>query len=127
MKRKLRVKPLDIIIIFLAFCLTGFSAFRIYTEPQKTSRVLIRGTGQEWIFPIDAEETIAVSGTLGNTIVKIADKQVWVESSPCANQICMSAGHISRQGVWIACLPNNVFIFVEGSDDSAIPVDGAAW
>ena len=121
----MRVKPWDILIIFLALVICGFSAFRIYTRQETSSRFLIQGSGRDWIFPLDAEETVEVPGPLGNTIVRIHDREAWVESSPCANQICVEAGHIHRQGVWIACLPNNVIIIIEGFDDHG--PDVLAW
>ena len=127
MKEKLPVRPLDILIILLALSLTGFSFFSTYIRKQNTSQVLIQGTDRKWIFPLDAEETVIVPGPLGNTVVRIHDGQVWVESSPCANQVCVAAGHIKEQGLWAACLPNNVIIMIEGSDETGTQIDGYAW
>ena len=126
MKDRLPVKSLDIVIIAAAICLTGFSFFNSYIKPQNTSQVVIRGAENTWIFPLDAEETVIVPGPLGNTVICIHDREAWVESSPCANQVCVSAGHINRQGVWTACLPNNVFLMIEGSDEQNL-VDYTAW
>ncbi|MCL2833799.1 MAG: NusG domain II-containing protein [Treponema sp.] len=126
MKRKKNIKILDIAIIFLAVCLTGFSFLKAYIQPQKTSQVLIKSADQNWIFPLDAEETITASGPIGNTVIRIHNGEAWIESSPCANQTCVAAGHISRQGVWTACLPNNVFLMIEGSDEEA-SIDSVVW
>ena len=104
------------VIIFLALCLTGFSFFAVYIKPQDSLRVLIEGKNQKWIFPLDAEETIYVQGPLGTTVVRIHENQAWVESSPCDNKICVSAGHLRNNGEFAACLPNNVLIMVEGND-----------
>jgi hypothetical protein len=117
----------DLVIITLAFIFTGYSALRIYTGQQNTGRVLIQGLDQQWVFPQDSEETIVVPGPLGNTIVKIHQHQAWVESSPCTNQTCVAAGRIQRQGLWVACLPNQVFLMIEGSNDSKDTPDAAAW
>ncbi|MCL2479305.1 MAG: NusG domain II-containing protein [Treponema sp.] len=126
MKQTFPVRILDVIIIFLAIFLTGFSVFSAYIKPEKTSQVLIRGTNGEWIYPLDSEETVTVPGPIGDTVIRIQDGQAWVESSPCANQTCVRAGHLSKQGLWTACLPNNVFLMIEGSDGSN-DVDGSAW
>ena len=126
MKGKLPVKPLDVVIILLALALTGFSAFTIYVKPRSTVQVLIEGQNQKWIFPLDAEETVVVQGPLGNTVVKIHDHQAWVESSPCKNQICVAAGHLHELGEYSACLPNNVFLVIEGNDDFN-QLDSTAW
>jgi hypothetical protein len=131
MKGKQPLKIPDIVIILLGAGLTGFSAFAVYISPELSARVLIQGQDQSWIFPLDAEETVVVRGPLGNTVVKIHDNQTWVESSPCNNQTCVASGHIRQPGAWAACLPNNVFLMVEGNierndEPEKIP-DSVAW
>ena len=126
MRGKLPVRILDIVIILLALGLTGFTAFNIYLKPRNNIQVLIEGQTQKWIFPLETEETINVKGPLGTTVVRIHENQAWVESSPCDNQICVAAGHLHRNGEFAACLPNNVFVMIEGSDVLRT-LDGAAW
>ena len=120
-------KALDIIIVLFALFLTGFSAYAVYVNPQERARVLIGGQGQEWVFPLDAEETVEVPGPLGNTTIRIHGNEVWVERSPCVNQICVAQGRAHRQGAWAACLPNGVYFVIEGEKDSLNEVDAMAW
>ena len=127
MKGKLPVKIPDIVIILLALALTGFSAYSVYLKPRNTTQVVIQGQTQEWVFPLDAEETINVKGPLGTTVVKIHENNAWVESSPCENQICVAAGHLNGQGQFAACLPNNVLVMIEGSNEHGSIPDGVAW
>ena len=115
MKAKLPLKICDPIIIALALSITGFSAYAIYAVPQDTVRVLIEGRGRSWTYPLGAVETITVGGPLGSTIVRIQDNQAWVESSPCDNQVCVTAGRLSRNMDFAACLPNQVLVIVEGT------------
>ena len=132
MRREAFVKRWDIVIILLAFFLTGFSAFKVYIGPQNAGQVLIQSRDGQWIFPLDAEEHITVSGPLGNTVLRIHNNQAWVESSPCGNQICVAAGPIQNRLIWIACLPNNVFLMIEGREIGGnevleYQVDAVAW
>jgi hypothetical protein len=127
MKKRFPVKVMDIVVVLLALGLTGFSAFAVYVQPENTSQVVINGSGQEWIFPLDANERVEVPGPLGNTIVRIEDNQAWVESSPCTNQVCVAAGHVHAQGDWVACLPNNVFLMVEGKEVRRHVLDSTSW
>ena len=120
---KIPVKLWDMVIIFLALCLTGFSFFSTYIKPQNGLQVLIEGQNQKWIFPLEAEETVNVQGPLGTTVVRIHENRTWVESSPCDNKICVSAGHLRSNGEFAACLPNNVLIMIEG-DDVSERIDG---
>jgi len=114
---KLPVKTIDILIIFLAAGLTFSSAYFTYLKPQNSQLVLIKGQDSEWVFPLNADETVVVQGPLGNTVVRIENNGVYVESSPCQNQTCVAAGILRRHGNWAVCLPNNVFVMIEGADE----------
>jgi hypothetical protein len=124
---KLSIKITDIIIIILALGLTSFSAFVSYLKPKSAIQVQIEGSGQRWIFPLDAEETISVNGPLGNTVIRIHENQAWVEFSPCNNQTCVAMGQGKSNGDWVACLPNNVFFIIKGSNDIRKTTDAATW
>jgi hypothetical protein len=119
MKRKLPVKSADIVIIFIALGLIVYWAVSVYALPGNTAQVMIQGSGQIWLFPLDADETVSVPGPIGNTIIRIHDNKAWVESSPCDNQICVAGGRIHQPGIWIACLPNNVLLRIKGSEESS--------
>ena len=125
MKTKLPIKPFDLIIIPLALALTGFSAYSIYVIPRDISQVLIQGSGHSWVFSLEAEETIAVPGPLGDTVIRIHNNQTWVVSSPCNNQICVAAGKLQGHWGFAACLPNNVLLMIEGADEQRL--DARTW
>ena len=125
--RQCRGSPLDLVIILLALGLIGFSAFEAYLKPQNAEQVLIQGAYETWVFPLDAEETVQVRGPLGLTVVKIHENQAWVESSPCSNQTCVASGHVRYRGAWVACLPNSVFLLIEGSDEQGNTPDSITW
>jgi len=127
MKRWLPLTFFDLVIILLAAGLTVFSAYTAYIKPQAVSRVMIRGQGLKWSFPLGAEETVNVPGPLGTTVVRIHKESAWVESSPCNNQSCVAQGHLKQQGAWAACLPNGVFLMIEGSDETGNAPDAIVW
>ena len=127
MKGNVPVKIPDLVIILLALGLSGFSAFTAYVRPRHTIQVLVRGPGQSWIFPLEAEETVSVQGPLGRTVVQISGGRAWVESSPCDNQTCVASGPVRYQGAWAACLPNNVLLLMEGNDEQKNTPDAVAW
>ena len=123
-----RLKPFDWISLAAAVLVTAASFFYVYAGSigAGESVVVVEGGGRTWIFPADAEETLKVPGPLGITIVELGGGSAHVHESPCENQICVAAGKISRSGQWIACLPNAVFVRIEGrKDDDA--VDAATW
>ncbi|MDR0501997.1 MAG: NusG domain II-containing protein [Treponema sp.] len=118
-------KLADIIVIAAAAGIVFFSAFTVYIKPAENTLILVRGQDSEWTFPADAKETIAVSGPLGETIIRIGDNCAWVESSPCDNQNCVAAGRLFRQGQWAACLPNNVLLMLHGKEGDDVGI--LAW
>jgi hypothetical protein len=122
---KFSPKPFDFVVLGFSLALTVFSGFMIYPASRSAARVRIQGTGRSWVFPVDAEELVTVPGPLGDTVVEIRGGMTRVLSSPCDNQTCVAAGHIHGRGQWVACLPNQVFVAIEGSQDA--PVDAASW
>jgi hypothetical protein len=121
---KTPLKFFDIIIILIAFAFTFFSAYSAYKKEGDLRVVIQEDGGKRWRFPIDANETVIVSGPLGETVIKISGKTAWVESSPCGNLTCVATGRLSRQGQWAACLPNKAFVIIEGAKDD---IDSVAW
>jgi hypothetical protein len=114
---KVCIKIPDILIILLSASLVFFSAYSAYIKQPVSSRVLIRGQGSQWYFPVDAEETVVVNGPLGDTVIKIHENRAWVESSPCENKTCIATGAGFKRGQWASCLPNKVLLIIEGESD----------
>ena len=129
MEKKTPVKIFDIVIILLAVGLTVFSTIAVYITPAKTVQISIEGPNQQkWIYPLDAEETVRVKGILGeDTVIRIHNNEAWVESSPCGNQTCVGMGRVNSRGSWVACLPNNVYFVIEGSNDDGDQLDATVW
>ncbi len=110
----MRLKPFDIPAVALAIAAAAFSAFFVYGMQTGSARIIVEGGGKSWVFPVDAEETLHVHGELGDTVVSIHGGEVAITKSPCPNQTCVAAGPIDSGGQWVACLPNAVFVRIEG-------------
>ena len=86
------------------------------------SQVQIETDGKIFhVASLDAEQTIAVPGPLGTTLVVIHNGAVHVSASPCHNKICVDTGAISYTGQLIVCVPNKVVVRVIGKEE--IPYD----
>ncbi|MDR3337149.1 MAG: NusG domain II-containing protein [Treponema sp.] len=120
-------KPLDFGVIGLALALIFICAFAVYSGPRFNEQAVIEGSGRTWIFPLDAGERVAVQGPLGDTVVEIRGGEAWVLSSPCTNQTCVSSGRIHGAGSWVACLPNNVFVYIEGNASAEVHLDAKSF
>ena len=126
MRKKTPLKPLDIPVILLAAALALILGRAAYSGENAVSTVKIRGPDRSWIFPLNAEETVSVTGSIGETRVEIRGGRAAIVSSPCGGQTCVAAGELHRNGQWAACLPNMVFVLIEGADKGGT-VDAAAW
>ena len=69
---------------------------------------------------------IKIEGILGESTIKIEDGFVFFENSPCPNKLCVNSSAISKNGDWIACLPNGVFARIEGEDENS-EIDGTSY
>jgi hypothetical protein len=120
------LKPLDIPVIILATALTVIIGLKAYDRRTNSLSVVVRGPDKTWIFPLEAEERVSVAGSIGETMVEIHKGGAAIVSSPCNGQTCVAAGEINKNGQWAACLPNRVFILIEGAAD-ADAIDAASW
>jgi hypothetical protein len=130
LKSRVRIRGLDICIFLFALLIIGLISLQSYVRGRGTPEIMIEAAGvpaagapaadmsgeQQWIYPLDADETVRVPGPLGDTVVVIQDGTVEVVSSPCPQKICIKTGRISKPGQWIACLPNRVFISIRGRE-----------
>jgi hypothetical protein len=112
-----RLKPLDFLLLCLAGAATFLSALSVYGGEGGKLQVVVSGEGGEWIYPLDRDRSIEVEGPLGTSVVVIEGADVHIDSSPCPNQTCVASGHRARGGQWLACLPNKVFVRIEGGGE----------
>lgn len=122
----IRVKPMDILVIALAAAFTAFIGIKVYSGGYASSNVIIRGPDKTWVYPLNSEADIHVSGPLGETVVHIHEGRAEIVSSPCEGQTCVAAGAMTKNGQWAACLPNRVVVLIEGTDNEN-GVDAASW
>ena len=115
----MRLKPLDFVIAFAAAAAIAFASSYAYGPGGGEPSVVVKGRDGEWMYPLSVDRTVEVAGPLGETVVEIRGKAVHITDSPCRNKTCIAAGFVSKPGQWIACLPNRVFVRVEGGATNA--------
>jgi len=122
-RRFLSWLPLKLLDLVALLCSVGVAAaITRWVLGARRGRPIIRVTSADaaWLLRPDTDQVLEVAGPLGNNRIVVRDGSVFVESAPCANQICVKTGRVSRPGQWIACLPNRVFVAVEGGPDEQI-------
>ncbi len=123
----LRLRPADLVILLITIVIITGLSVSIYGRTGEASQVRIEGSGQEWIYPLDQDSWIHIPGPLGDTEVVIEEGKVHVHDSACRNKICVTTGIIERVGQWIICLPNDVFVRIEGALETEGEVDDVAF
>jgi len=120
------LKPFDfgIAIPLLGAVIASFLG--AYSDVGGRGTVNLKSENGEWVFPLDAVETISVSGPLGDTVIEINGHGARIVSSPCLNQTCVASGAVHAPGQWAACLPNRVMLYV-GESKETNNVDAAVW
>ena len=119
-------KTADWVIIIAALAAVTVSFWAVYLGISGNSSVYLKSDGGSWVYPINAIDTIKISGPLGDTFVEIADGRAYISSSPCLNKTCVTTGYIHQSGQWAACLPNKVLLYISKSEDND-DVDATTW
>ena len=114
-KLKNVLKTGDIILIALLSLSIVFSFSLLRLSSTQGQLVSISVNGREvYRFSLSQNRSFTVQGPLGKTLIQIENNKVWVASAPCPQKICMKMGKISKPGEIIVCIPNKVFIKIEG-------------
>jgi hypothetical protein len=120
---KYRIKILDILIIIGALAATAAAFKAAYQSGGKgLAQLLVQTPDGVYAYDMTKDRVINAKGALGISRIEIADGKARFLESPCRNKTCVQCSPISRQGEWIACLPNKVFIRIEADSRDGIDV-----
>lgn len=117
--KNLKIKFLDVLcaVVFVAVIVCSI----FYAAGGKSTgagNLVITSGSSEYIYPMDKNLVVEVSGKIGKTVVQIKNGQAFISDSPCPNKTCMQCKPISGSMNVISCLPNGIFLRVEKVDDS---------
>lgn len=123
----MKFKPFDYLAFLVAATVVIFFIVQAYTGAVESSEVRVQADGRDFLYNLNEDRVFTVSGPIGETEIEIAGGMVRVPDSPCRDKICVSVGWVSNAGEWIACLPNRVFVRVEGQAADTAPVDAQTF
>ncbi|MEL3906539.1 MAG: NusG domain II-containing protein [Treponema sp.] len=115
-----RLRLFDYLIFASIITVALWAGFFLYAKDGTAKRLVIEAPGGKWIYPVSDTRTVTIPGLLGNTVIRIENGIVFITDSPCPNKTCMSAAVLKNAGDWNACLPNQVFLHLEGSGTEEI-------
>ena len=116
--RGLRLGLFDWLALFVALAAVSLCVLWAWAFSAEASEVHIATQQAEFIYPLEDKRHLVVAGPLGDTHIEISGGEARVTASPCRDKICIIGGWIDSTGEWLACLPNRIFIRIEGSPHS---------
>ena len=119
------IKKADIILA-LALVLIGLGStlgLAFSQTPGETVKVTVGGE-LYGTYDLWENRDITIRQNDKVNILSIRDGSVYMQAASCHNQQCVKQGSISQASQTIVCLPNQVFVNIEGTDS---PFDGVAY
>lgn len=102
------------ILLILGLVLIAVLGVILYFTLQKKENLLVRVYfDKELIEEVSIVEDKEI--IVNDVIIIIKNEEVYVQTSICKDQICVHQGKIRSAGQTITCLPQRVFIQIEGS------------
>jgi len=103
----------------LVFSLAIFLLFFLYGRSlsQDDGYLLVEDSEGKSLYSLAENRDLHIEGPLGETVIQIRDGHAGFIHSDCPDQLCVQMGDIENSGEWAACLPNQVFILIEGGPD----------
>ncbi|MBD5390691.1 NusG domain II-containing protein [bacterium] len=104
----------DIILIAVMVFLAGLGLILYFCLQKKENLKVYIYSDKALIEVVDISESreIVVNGV----VIVIDQNCVYVKHSSCRDQICVHQGKITSSGQTITCLPQRVFVQIEGSE-----------
>lgn len=91
--------------------------FAALWQGQATDKVIIRSGGKIVVeASLALNQTFAVAGPLGTTLVSVQNHRARVASDPSPRQYCVMQGWLARAGEVAICLPNQVSVELAGPE-----------
>lgn len=115
--------------IALVFSLSVFLLFFLYGRSlsKDDGYLLIQDSEGESLYSMAETRDVVVEGPVGESVIHIEGGHASFTHSDCQDQLCVHMGDIESSGEWAACLPNQVFIMIEGGPDDEEDVDAGVY
>ncbi|MBN2298973.1 MAG: NusG domain II-containing protein [Deltaproteobacteria bacterium] len=115
---RVKITAADIILIVSLLAISGVWFVMVFISGEPGAVVEVHNAqGLFKVLRLDNDTRISVPGPLGESILRIEDKEVFMEASPCQGKVCIHTGKIKSAGESIVCIPNRVYMFIRSEKD----------
>ena len=116
----------DRIILLLSIILLIFLYKNYWIKGQSANYALILVANQQaQRVDLQHNQQLLIQGRLGKSLIEIADGHIRFIDSPCHGKYCIHAGWLSKNGDFMACLPNQISLELHNSQE--IEFDSIAY
>lgn len=116
---ELKLKKWDKLIFFIAVFVSAVLFFFLYST-QEGDRVLVTANGQVEEYPLNRNRTIKLLNGEHYNLISIEQGRVSMTEADCPDKLCVKHKAVYRNGEMIICLPNEIFIQIESSEEKEI-------
>ena len=120
------VKILDLPVLILSVAALVASVLFIKRGSGDERQLVVRTQEGEFVYPLSKDAVYQIEGVIGISEIEVSGGTARFRDSPCPGKTCVMSGELSEPGAWAACLPNQVFIRIEGKEADGTQLDAIA-
>ena len=119
----MKIRRYDIAAILLSLLI--FSGFTWYgwNRSGDSGYLYIEDRDGIALYPLSEDREVHVRGPVGESVIQITEGKAAFIHSDCDDNLCVHMGQISESGEWAACLPNEVFLYIDGGETQEVDAD----
>jgi hypothetical protein len=103
-----------LVVVILVLSLAFYFIYRAFNSSNELVCKIYQDQELKYEIALDHSEEIIIDIDDDKIIIEIDKTGVYVKESSCEDKICVNQGKITRGGQIITCLPNKVYIKLEG-------------
>ena len=115
-----KIKLIDIAVFAVFAVITVYAFSYAYSGGMNRKELLVHTPRGTFAYDMSKDRIIDIEGAIGTSRIEISGGTARFLDSPCPNKTCVQSMPISETGEWSACLPNQVFLRIEGGRASSV-------
>ncbi|MGI5055826.1 NusG domain II-containing protein [Treponema socranskii] len=116
--RKIKLIDIAVFAVFAAVTVYAFSF--AYSGGVERRELVVHTPRGIFAYDMSKDRIIDIEGAIGISRIEISGGTARFLDSPCPNKTCVQSMPIRETGEWSACLPNQVFLRIEGGSAGSV-------
>ena len=117
---KSKKKEMIAVLILIIIAVVSFVCIKFFAEGKgKYVKVYVNEKLTK-TFDLKKDREYFIETKLGYNLLIIKNEKARILDADCPNKICVDKGYISKNGESIICLPHNVVVTIESSEEKEV-------